>query len=217
MGIAKQCHTKTYPLIALLLLALFVCCSCKNQQTNQHSNEKNESELISLLTHTKITPNTTAFDFILESVRNENNISLSQYKGKVVLLNFWATWCIPCLEEMPALENLYQLYKDKGLVVLAISVDKKSRELSIRKLLKDNNYSFPVALDPKAEVAKTYSVGGFPETFFISREGNFLPFLDPDTGSQTTRIISDRPWDSKIYKKQIELLLDIPQTKVNEL
>src|SRR5215467_10093557 len=87
-------------------------------------------------------------------------ISLKDFRGKTVFLNFWATWCVPCREEMPAMEKLYQEYKDDNFVVLAINVkDRKQEAISFIKELK---ITYPVALDPEAEVAQLYGCWGDP-------------------------------------------------------
>jgi peroxiredoxin len=98
-------------------------------------------------------------------------LSLSEFKGKVVFLNFWATWCKPCEEEMPSMERLHQRFKDQGLVVLAISEDAGGASV-VAPYLKKHKLSFPVGLDPKSSVASLYGVWGVPSTFIIDRRGN---------------------------------------------
>ncbi len=103
-------------------------------------------------------------------------VELQQFRGKPVLLNFWATWCAPCKEEMPELEQLYRQYKDQGLVVLGVSVDDSSSAKQVPALLKEGNpsvgsYTFPVALDEKQEVTRQYKLFGVPSSFFIDRDG----------------------------------------------
>jgi cytochrome c biogenesis protein CcmG/thiol:disulfide interchange protein DsbE len=103
-------------------------------------------------------------------------ITLRQFRGQVVLLNFWATWCAPCREEMPELERLYRDNKDQGLVVLAVSIDDASSARHVPEYLKEGHpsvgpYTFPVALDQKQEVAMKYKLLGVPASFFIDRDG----------------------------------------------
>jgi peroxiredoxin len=102
---------------------------------------------------------------------DDGQLSLSEYKGKVVLLNFWATWCKPCEEEMPSMERLHQQYKDKGLVVLAISEDAGGAAV-VAPYLKKHKLTFPVGLDPKSSVAGLYGVWAVPSTFIIDKRGN---------------------------------------------
>jgi len=97
-------------------------------------------------------------------------IKLSDYRGKVVFINFWATWCGTCEVEMPSMEKLYRKYKDSGFEMLTISVDKD--QSLIEPFMKKFNLTFPVLLDPESEVAKTvYKTTGVPETFIVNREG----------------------------------------------
>jgi cytochrome c biogenesis protein CcmG/thiol:disulfide interchange protein DsbE len=98
-------------------------------------------------------------------------ISLEQLRGKVVLVNFWASWCYPaCYEEAPALERGWQAFKDRGLVLIGINIQDK--EEPARKFLKEFGHTFPNAPDPSGRVSVDYGVYGVPETFFIDRAGN---------------------------------------------
>ena len=93
-------------------------------------------------------------------------------KGKLVVLNFWATWCPPCRLEMPSMERLYQEFKGEGLEIVAINF--MEREKAIKSFLKENGFSFPVLLDKKGEIARKYGVHGLPVTYLIARNGNLL-------------------------------------------
>jgi len=93
-------------------------------------------------------------------------------KGKLVVLNFWATWCPPCRLEMPSMEKLYQEFKGEGLEVVAINF--MEGEKPITSFLKENGFTFPVLLDKKGEIARNYGVHGLPVTFLIARNGNLL-------------------------------------------
>jgi len=99
-------------------------------------------------------------------------ISLKDFRGKTVFLNFWATWCVPCREEMPAMEKLYQEYKDKNFVVLGVNV--KDRKQEAVALLKELKLTYPVAFDPEAEVASLYGAWGLPTTYLIGPKGEGL-------------------------------------------
>ncbi len=105
------------------------------------------------------------------------NVELKQFRGRSVLLNFWATWCAPCREEMPEMEQFYRQYKDTaGLVVLAVSIDTEGAAKDVPAYLKEGDpkvgsYTFPVALDTRQEVAKLYRLGGVPSSFFIDTSG----------------------------------------------
>jgi cytochrome c biogenesis protein CcmG, thiol:disulfide interchange protein DsbE len=104
------------------------------------------------------------------SMPDNRPVSLADFKGKVVFLNFWATWCKPCEEEMPGMERLYRQYKDKGLVVLAISEDAEGAPV-VNPFVKKHNLTFPIGLDPKMAIAGLYGVWAVPATFVIDRSG----------------------------------------------
>jgi thiol-disulfide isomerase/thioredoxin len=99
-------------------------------------------------------------------------VSLKDFRGKTVFLNFWATWCVPCREEMPAMEKLYQEYKDRNFVVFAINV--KDRKQEALAFLKELKLTYPVAFDPEAEVAALYGAWGLPTTYIINAQGEGL-------------------------------------------
>lgn len=126
-----------------------------------------------------------SIDFELEDL-NGNKIKLSDYKGQLVFLNFWATWCPPCREEMPDMEAIHQQYGDKGVVILAVSStgpelrwrgnDSQKAESQVREFIEKEGYTFTIALDPNDQVYAEYSnifpINGIPTTFMIDREGN---------------------------------------------
>ena len=111
-------------------------------------------------------------DFVIENLRG-GNAGLKDYKGKVVLLNFWATWCMPCRAEMPSMETVWKKYKEQGFVVVAVSVDEgsKGRIETFSKLL---DLSFPILLDPESKVSDLYKVSNMPTSFLIDRNGKII-------------------------------------------
>lgn len=109
-------------------------------------------------------------DFTLRTLDGKK-VSLSELKGKVVLVNFWATWCPPCREEMPLFEKVYKKYKDKGFEILAVSTD--SSVEPVKKFVEEFNVSFPVLLDD-GKVSSLYSIQGLPTSFLIDREGKVV-------------------------------------------
>jgi peroxiredoxin len=98
-------------------------------------------------------------------------LRLGDFKGRVVFLNFWATWCKPCEEEMPAMQRLHEMYRDRGLVVLAISADAEGAAV-VTPFLKKHGLTFPVGLDPRTAVSALYGVWAIPATFIIDRRGD---------------------------------------------
>ncbi|HET8577695.1 MAG TPA: TlpA disulfide reductase family protein [Methylomirabilota bacterium] len=105
----------------------------------------------------------------------KTQLRLSDFKGKVIFLNFWATWCEPCKEEMPAMERLYQKYRDRGLLVLAISVDTEGAAV-VTPFVKKYKFTFRIGLDPRMSVTSLYGVWAVPSTFIIDREGKRILF-----------------------------------------
>ena len=97
-------------------------------------------------------------------------MSLERYRGRVVMLNFWASWCRPaCYEEAPVIERTWQAYRDKGVIVLGVDV--QDQDEAARKFIEQFQHSFPNSPDPGGHVAVDYGVYGVPETFFIDRQG----------------------------------------------
>jgi peroxiredoxin len=103
----------------------------------------------------------------LETLEGER-IELRSYRGKVVVLNFWATWCPPCVEEIPSLERLRKLRHDRGLEVLSVDVGEEPEK--VRAFLEDKPVGYPVALDPEARAFKAWNTYAFPTTFILDRE-----------------------------------------------
>lgn len=108
-------------------------------------------------------------DFVLPDLTGQV-VRLSQLKGKVVVLNIWATWCPPCRKEMPTMELLYQKMKGADFVMLAASQDVDGRN-TVLPYLRESGLTFPVLLDVQGEIGKKYGVTGYPETFIIDRQG----------------------------------------------
>ena len=106
------------------------------------------------------------------SGRGGKTIDLAQFKGQVVMINFWASWCVPCRQEMPLLEEIYKKYKPMGFTMLGVNVEPKTQdaEAFLAKLSKP--VTFPVAWDVDSKVSKLYKVAGMPTTVFIDRKGN---------------------------------------------
>lgn len=103
-------------------------------------------------------------------------VELKQFRGRPVLLNFWATWCAPCREEMPEFEEVYRQHREQGLVVLAVSLDDEAGAKQVPGYLREGSprvgaYTFPVALDTKQEVARSYRLAGIPASFFLDQSG----------------------------------------------
>lgn len=101
--------------------------------------------------------------------------SISQYRGKIVLLNFWATWCKPCTTEMPAMQATYDKLRDKGFVVLAIN--ELEDDTRVRQHIKQYGHTFPVLMDRDNKVANQFGVFGLPVSVFIDQEGRVQEYI----------------------------------------
>jgi thiol-disulfide isomerase/thioredoxin len=114
------------------------------------------------------TVNIPAPDFTLEG-RSGNNIRLEDHRGEVVMLNFWASWCGPCRQEMPLMDDIYSRYRDLGFTILAVNVD-ENRDEALR-FLDSVPVSYPILYDPESSVSELYEVPAMPTTVMIDRDG----------------------------------------------
>ena len=132
--------------------------------------------------------------FKLRNIKG-NYESLESYRGEVVVLNFWATWCAPCRIEMPSFEKLYRRYRSEGVTVLAITLDKNS-ENKIKSFVDEYGLSFPILLDEKGEVERLYPSMTIPFTYIIDRQGRIV-----------ARVDGAKNWESSETFEAIEYLL----------
>jgi len=139
------------------------------------------------------TINSKAPDFTLRDLQGKS-IAFSSLKGKVVLLNFWATWCPPCKAEMPAMNRLYHEIKARGFEIIAVSTDTSLS--TIRDYLAKNRVDFPILHDEKKSVSKQYRVFSMPTTFLIDRNGTIVE-----------KFYGEYDWTDSDVRKQIEKLL----------
>ncbi len=109
-----------------------------------------------------------AKDFYLKSITGEN-LRLEEFKGQVVLLNFWASWCGPCRQEMPFLEKIHTKYKDLGFSVIGVNIDEKTEDAS--GFLKKQPVTFPILLDANKKVSEDYNIMAMPTTYIIDQDG----------------------------------------------
>lgn len=132
-------------------------------------------------------------DFTLKT-REGESVNLADLKGKVVMINFWASWCAPCRQEMPFLDAMYEDFHRAGFVLLGVNLDQNSA--AAEKFLADVPVTFPVLMDPKGEVAKLYKNRAMPSSFFIDREGQ-LAYLH----------MGYRPGEEEKYRQTVRKLL----------
>ena len=154
-----------------------------------------EDDLFSKIKITPIKGDKKPPDFSLKDL-DGRKVGLKQFRGKVVLLNFWTTWCSPCKEEMPPLETLHQQFKKKNFVLLAISVD-YGEVKPVKEFIDKHHYTFPVLLDPKCEVLDLFQVKGIPTTFIIDKKGRMVG-----------KAVGPRDWKSPEVISLINLLIE---------
>jgi cytochrome c biogenesis protein CcmG/thiol:disulfide interchange protein DsbE len=130
--------------------------------------------------------------FTLDSVPKEKR--LADYRGQVLMINVWATWCLPCRVEMPSIEALHKAYGPKGLKIVAVSIDDPGTEAGIRAFVKQYGLTFEILHDPKGAITDLYDITGYPETFIIGRDGVIRKKLmsATDWNSPDARALVDR-------------------------
>jgi peroxiredoxin len=115
-------------------------------------------------------PGFPAPDFTLKTPDGEA-YTLSELRGRAVLVNLWATWCPPCRAEMPAIQSLYEEYRAQGFVVLAVNATNQDNPLEIAPFIRQYGLTFPILLDETGEVSKAYALRSLPSSYFIGRDG----------------------------------------------
>ncbi len=131
--------------------------------------------------------------FTLARLGSDAPVRLSDYRGRVVLLNFWATWCKPCKDEMPSMERLHQRLQGQPFELLAVSVDESPVE--VEAFVKRLGLTIPILLDPEKTAAGAYQAFRFPETVLIDARGEIAG-----------RFIGPREWDAEVYVERIRRL-----------
>jgi cytochrome c biogenesis protein CcmG/thiol:disulfide interchange protein DsbE len=134
--------------LAVFVLAMLLCAGCYSGSRPPHVGSPAKEFAVSDSDHT---------------------VSLNQYRGQIVLVNFWATWCPPCVEELPSLMNLQERMKGRGIVVVGVSIDVDGD--AYHRFLKLHNINFVTVRDPEQKVPSMYGTSGWPETYIIDRQG----------------------------------------------
>ena len=113
----------------------------------------------------------TAPDFTLKSLEGDT-VSLSDYRGQPILVNFWATWCGPCVIELPEMQETYETYRERGFVILAVDVQEGASR--VQSFVDARGLTFPVLLDAEGQVAHSYRIRGLPTSYFVHSDGTIL-------------------------------------------
>jgi peroxiredoxin len=133
-------------------------------------------------------------DFAVTDLRG-HAVRLSAFRGRVVLLNLWTTWCAPCREEMPSMERLWTRLRAQDFQLLAVSQDEDGRK-AVEPFVQELGLTFPVLLDPERQVGERYGVWGYPETFVIDRNGYVVE-----------RVIGPRDWSTPEAVASLEAVI----------
>ncbi|MFQ5543628.1 MAG: TlpA disulfide reductase family protein [Nitrospiria bacterium] len=160
----RSVHHSSQPfrLFLIIFLVLFIQTGCDKKGSSVPENSNSPKKI-------GIEVGDIAPDFILKKLKG-GETSLSSYKGKVVLVNFWATWCGPCRAEMPSMEKLYQDYSRDDFEILAVSID-FDKEAPVKAFIEEFGFTFPVPLDDQLEVNNRYQIRVVPTSILVDQNG----------------------------------------------
>jgi len=127
--------------------------------------------------------------------QNSRPTSLSEFRGKIVFINFWTTWCLACVVEMPSMEKLHQKFKDKDFAMLGINLQES--DATVLKFYKENKLTFTTLLDSAGDVGAAFGIRGIPTTFILDKNGIIIG-----------RVMGPREWDSRDAFALFEYLID---------
>lgn len=183
--------------ISLLIIgAIILSCGKKDTPGDKTEEVKKTREGIS---EGEIAP-----EFILKNL-NGTEVNLKEFRGKAVLLNFWATWCSPCRIEIPSMVELYKKYKDRDLEIIGVNLDKLGKS-EVEKFSQEHKINFPVLLNPSGDVASLYGVVVLPTTIILDRNGMIK-----------SKIRGAVDWTAEANLKTVELLLELSASSGDSL
>lgn len=189
-------HKRSLLRIGVVLVCLVVAIGLFGCEGKKESNPGKKKTEISGTQELKESPQEgfLAPSFTLQDLGGAQ-ISLGDFKGKVVLLNLWATWCGPCRKEIPSLERLYQLRKDRAFEILAVSVDRTSPS-KVASFVANQQMSFPVLVNPRGDVGQRYWAKAIPTSFLLDKKGVIR-----------WKVVGAREWDDAYALSRIDQLL----------
>lgn len=151
-----------------------------------------------------VTVGSKAPEFEAYTLDDSTKKTLADYRGRVVLLNIWATWCPPCRVEMPSIQKLHEEFHDEGLSVVAVSIDNPGMGTAIRDFARDQGLTFEILHDPSGDIQRYYQTTGVPETFVIGSDGVIR-----------RKVIAAADWHSPSNRASIASLLGVPIPSVD--
>jgi len=184
----------TVSIIVLLLPLAGLMLSREGFPRKQETPAMTEDELLKKLSIEKFDKKTPADDFTLKNLEG-NQVTLRDFRGKVVFLNFWATWCPPCRLEMPTMEELHQEFGNQGLAILAVNYREGPEE--IKAFFKEHRLTFTALLDPEGKIFDLYRAWSLPTTLFINKNGEIVG-----------RVVGYRDWHSEQARAFFRQLLE---------
>ena len=160
--------------VALALVLWFLPVRRPGQDGGHHGDHSVHLDAFEKAGVTEFTEGQRGPAFRLRTFPGAGDVSLEDFEDKLVILNFWATWCTPCTVEMPTLEALWQEYRARGLVVVGVSVDRGTPRGFLEPYIKHYGLTFPVLLDSHLEAAKAWRVSSLPATFIVKAGGDVV-------------------------------------------
>lgn len=182
----KRINYQSVVLIILISAALLVFFALRQKDS-----------LLQYLNPEAVAVNRPAPDFTLPDL-DGRTVSLSDYRGNVVVVNVWATWCPPCVDEMPSLEKLYREFKAESFAILAVSID-SAGVAAVAPFMKKHGLTFPALIDTQATIRTSYRTTGVPETFIVNKKGILV-----------RKIIGPQDWAAPEVLRFIRQLLQEP-------
>ena len=181
-----------YPLTVVVIISVFLI-GCKKKEKTNPGTENAETRTNQNI---KESPEEgfTAPGFTLQNL-NGSPVNLGDFRGKVVLLNFWASWCGPCKKEIPALKRLYQVRKGPDFEILAVSLDRTAGD-KVASFVNANQMEFPILLNPDGDMGGRYWVRGIPTSFLLDKKGIVK-----------WKVVGGKEWDGTEVLNRIDQLL----------
>ena len=156
----------------ILILLVFVVSATVAQESSGSEDVENTLSRLSAIGLQTVKEPFDAEDFELPVLSSDVTRTLASYEGDLVLLNFWASWCPPCVEEMPSMQTLYDQIGGRGFEILAVNVQEDPG--TVQSFIDENDFSFPVLLDRNGQAARKYAVRGLPTSYIVDAQGRIL-------------------------------------------